>query len=201
MARYRKSVISSILAVLFFSLPAIAASPQDAVRRLVGQFSSGKSEPGIARAVNSNIDFDSIVSQSFQPSQWSSFSQPQQKQLVSSFTELIQARYYMRWHKIFQNAKLSFGDVAHTAKGTFVRSYLKHGSEQDTVTWMLNPSNQVSDLTVNGKDLIQRLNETAEPQLQKRGPTKFIAWMKDEAATAQKRAGEAAANANGREAM
>ena len=178
------------------ALPAFAATPQEQVNRLVAQFASRNNEAAIASAVNADIDFDTIVSRSFEPGEWQSFSPAQKRQLVDAFREYIAARYYMRWHKIFGRSQLSFGDQSRTEDATFLRTYVKHGQDEDTVIWTLNHANQIVDLNVNGKDLLQRLSQTARPQLQKRGADKFIVWMQEQAATAHKRANEATASSS-----
>jgi ABC-type transporter MlaC component len=187
--------------VLAAALPAVASTPQEQVRQLVSKFGDHKDEQSIAQAVDSSIDFPTIVTRSFQPGEWQSFSPVQQKQLIDSFKKYISARYYVRWHKIFQNSQLAFGDAARSPDGIFVRTTIQHGHQQDNVIWTLNSANQIVDLDVNNKGLIARLAETAQPQLHKHGPSEFVVWMQQQAATAQKRANEATANANEREPM
>jgi ABC-type transporter MlaC component len=187
-----------VCTALVAAIPAIAATPQEQVRQLVSKFADHKDEGSIAQAVDTSIDFPTIVSRAFQPSEWQSFAPDQKKQLIDAFRKYIGARYYMRWHRIFENSQLSLGDSARSADGVFVRTTIQHGHQQDSVTWTLNGSNQVVDLDVNDKGLIARLAETAQPQLHKQGPAQFVAWMNQQALTAQKRANEATANASER---
>ncbi|HEY9790389.1 MAG TPA: ABC transporter substrate-binding protein [Candidatus Obscuribacterales bacterium] len=169
---------------LTVGLEARAAGAKDTVNHIIATFASTQDTGAIANQLSGLIDFQKIAQLAFAPAQWKQFSAQDQKQIVTTFRELIEKRYYPRWHKLFSKSKVEVADEATSAGSHFVRTYVNHGKEKDSVIWRLQDDNgnlAVVDLNVNGKGLDARLGERVQTRLTKEGARKFVSWLKEQA--------------------
>jgi ABC-type transporter MlaC component len=184
-------MVAGVMAVTL-CLEARAAGAKDTVNHIIATFASTPNSAAIASHLSGLIDFPKIAQLAFTPDQWRQFSAPDQKQIVTSFRELIERRYYPRWHKLFSKSKIEMADEATSDGSHFVRTYVNHGKERDSVIWRLQDDNgqlSVVDLNVNEKGLDARLGERVQTRLTKQGTRRFISWLKEEASGATAESG------------
>lgn len=177
-----------LMIALLLCLPAAAQdSGRQTVQELVTLFSAWHEKHGaktIFAAAARHIDYATMAEVAFTPAQWDSFNSWQKMELVENFEKLVEERYYERWHKLFLRSRLTISSEAKAGGDTYVKTFLTHGGDEDTVIWRLRPRNgepMVISLDVNGKDLVSRLADRFQHQLKKRGPDGLVAWMKHEA--------------------
>jgi ABC-type transporter MlaC component len=187
----RKSlfVLFALATILATGLPARSQGDagREVVQELVTLFSAWSDQRAgrpIFAAAARHIDYGTMAELSFTPAQWDGFTSAQKRDLIESFQKLVEDRYYMRWHKLFLRSRLTIASEAKAGGDTYVRTFLTHGKDEDTVIWRLRPRNgdpMVISLDVNGKDLINRLSERFQKQLKKHGANGLVVWLKKEA--------------------
>ncbi len=165
--------------------PASAQTGKNTVQELVTLFSAWSNKgknADICDAAAKHIDYAGMAELSLTRSQWDKLSRDQKKELAASFRNLVEQRYYPRWHKTFLKGKLSFASEASTAGDTYVKTFLSTSKDDDTVIWRLHPSGNelvVLSLNVNGKDLLGRLSTRFQHQMEKHGFEGLLSWLKD----------------------
>lgn len=128
------------------------------------------------------IDYQGMAEAALKPAQWEQMTALERKEYTSTFRQLVEDRYYQRWHKLFQRSQLIFVSENKKNNETLVKTLLNHGKDDgDTVIWRLRgPAGQsrVISLDVNGRDLLVRLSDRFQKQFERKGASGLIAWIK-----------------------
>jgi ABC-type transporter MlaC component len=168
-----------------WQMPAsFADDPKSAVGQIISIIAITPSPEQIDAKLSDRVDYGTITQLAFTPGQWASFNPQQQETLKRAYRDLISRRYYLRWHNLFNKSNVSFGAPAQSGGDSFIGTAIRHGKETDKVNWRLRNNNgrlALVDINVNDKDLIQRLSERSQAELQKQGVNRFIAWIQQEA--------------------
>jgi len=183
-ARITCAIMTGI--ALFSCLPAQAASPSArlAVEHLLQSF-----ESAVATTPSSFIDYQEMSSRCL-GKDWSTLTASQRKEFVGTLKGLVEKRYYPRWRKIFGKGKVIFqGENTHGGD-ILVSTKLLLGKKEEMLSWRVADQSgafKIVSLSVDNKDLLERLKTRIKAKKQKTGFAALIAWMKgkhaEEAAT------------------
>jgi ABC-type transporter MlaC component len=128
------------------------------------------------------IDYQGMAEAALKPTQWEQMTALEKKEYTSTFRQLVEDRYYQRWHKLFQRSQLIFVSETKKNNETLVKTVLNHGKDDgDTVVWRLRGTagqSRVISLDVNGRDLLVRLSDRFQKQFERKGAIGLIVWIK-----------------------
>lgn len=175
--------------------------PKEAVARLVSLFVNwnGTSiNQAISNEAAQYIDYDLMSQLVLGEDQWQKLSAVQQHNFVAAFRRLIEQRYYVRWHRIFKNGKLSYdgadvgGSTGNTPSGGIaaVKTEIIVGQEVEAVTWRLHSakgSYKVISLTTDHRDLLEILHPRFSKVLAKNGFEGLMTWIGRKASAEESR--------------
>jgi len=178
--------LAVIIMALSLARAASAETSKEAVGDLVQLFESWSDSrlDTIQEKAARKIDYESISEMAFGEEQWRSFTPAQRSDLRQSLRQLLQTRYYSRWHRLFSRSTINIAGEVKRGNDSYVKSFIHDGKVEDVVIWHLHSHKgqpMVVDLNVNGKDLVKRLSERLHKQLKKRGPEALVAWLHREA--------------------
>ncbi len=129
------------------------------------------------------IDYEEMAKRSL-AHHWAGLSATDRRQFVRVFRGFVEERYYPRWHKIFAKGKIKLDKEENRGSERFVHTHVVIGRKQDTVIWRTNAKSgdsRIISLSVNNKDLVQKLGSKLDKYLNKEGFAKMLVWMKDRA--------------------
>lgn len=166
---------------------AFAQSGKDTIDRLVQIFSSwnGNSTDKHAYSeVAKYIDYRGMAERSLKPEEWKKLNPAQKNDYTKTLQSLIEERYYVRWHRIFNKGKITYKGESTVGGDTLVKTDLLVGKKTDPLVWRLDAQGgerRVVSLAVNDSDLLKKLSGRLEGKLAKMGFPGMLAWMKNKA--------------------
>ncbi|MBX9690812.1 MAG: ABC transporter substrate-binding protein [Cyanobacteria bacterium] len=149
----------------------------------VGKWTPHKSNKAVLDEAAGLIDYEEMARRSLSH-HWNGLSALDRRQFVRVFKGFVEERYYPRWHRIFSKGKIRLEKEEKSGNERLVHTRLDIGRKQDTVVWRTNDKKgdtRIVGLSVNNKDLIQRLGTRLDKYFAKEGFAKLLAWMKDKA--------------------
>jgi len=161
---------------IFSCLPAEASTAgRSAVEHLLQTFDSSST-----LATSNFIDYQEMSCRCL-GKKWSKLSSSQRKEFVASLKGLVEKRYYPRWRKIFGKGKITFQEEISQDGDILVRTKFLLGKKEELLSWRVadeSGSYKVVSLSVDNKDLLERLKTRIMARQQKSGFDSLIAWMK-----------------------
>jgi hypothetical protein len=171
------------------ALPAMAAADHGwtNVQKLVDvviTWKGNQADASVNRQAAQYIDYASMGQRALGLDQWNKLSTSQRSQFVSTLRNLMEQRYYPRWHRIFAKAKLDH--VSDTASGadTLVKTNMVVGKKTDSLVWRLTgKGNQakIVSLAIGNNDLLTKLKGRLQEKLAKSNFPSLLAWMQSKA--------------------
>ncbi|MBI4532462.1 MAG: ABC transporter substrate-binding protein [Candidatus Melainabacteria bacterium] len=180
-----KKLIVPLFAGVLLASSVLAQTGKTAVADLVtllSAWSGDNLDSIISNAAAKHIDFAGMAECALGKVQWDRLGPARKREFVATFRRLVEHRYYRRWHKIFHKGTLAYVSEANASDDTIVKTLLRVGKKEDVVIWRLRSSDgdlKVISLSVEGKDLLKRLNARFQRHLQKDGFDGLMAWLKD----------------------
>ncbi len=175
----KRKLLSALMTgiALFSCLPAEAAgtSGRVAVEHLLQSFESSS-----ALRPSSFIDYQEMSSRCLGKN-WTSLTPSQRKEFVGSLKGLVEKRYYPRWRKIFGKGKVIFQGENIQDGDILVSTKFLLGKKEESLSWRLADHSgafKIVSLSVDNKDLLERLKTRIKARQQKAGFASLIAWMK-----------------------
>lgn len=184
---FRVAPIASIIVMLAASCapPAMAASDTGwtSVEKLVNAVSSwkgDKADPGVNKQVAQYIDYQSMGQRALGSEQWNKLTTGQRQQFVTALRNLMEQRYYPRWHRIFAKAKLDHVSDAAAGFDTLVKTNMVVGKKTDSLVWRLTGKGneaKIVSLAIGDNDLLTKLKVRLQEKLAKSNFPTLLAWM------------------------
>lgn len=182
----------SLATVVFLTCsyaPPVMAAPVNGwqnVQKLVEVVSAwkgDKADPSVNRQAAKYIDYQSMAQRSLGDEQWAKLNAGQKSQFTATLRNLMEQRYYPRWHRIFVKAKLQH--VSDTASGadTLVKTHMLVGKKSDELVWRLTGKGdpKVVSLAIGDKDLLTKLKVRLQDKLAKSNFASLLSWMQSKA--------------------
>ena len=173
-----------LLLLVLFSAPAYSASPQESINQLVDVFAhwnSSKVTPELSAAAEHYIDYATMAELALGEDQWKQLTPGQREHFIVAFRQLIEQRYYVRWHRIFKSGKLHFdSEDPGTAGDSLVKTTVSSGENTQAVIWRMRRDNgnyKVISLATEQRDLLTILQPRLDKVLAKRGFNGLVAWL------------------------
>ncbi len=182
-------VLSISFMLTSIAQPADAAlGNDDCSQQMVALLSEGTgSRPtaAVAAAVARHIDYEYITEYAVGPTEWSRLDDSQRRQCIRLVRRWLEDRHYPRWHKLFLKGKYKELSTTQSGNETLVRASLLQPNKRYILTWRLHNRGQtcrVISLSVNGKDLLNRLKGRFQRQLNRGGHGRLVASLTNSAA-------------------
>jgi len=144
---------------------------------------NGTPNQGMFREAAQLIDYDEMSERAL-GAHWNKLNPTERREFVQTLQHIIEDKYYKRWHKVFVKSDVSYKAESPVDGDLLVRTDLKTAKKQDQLVWRLSKrggSYKVISISVNKKDLLDRLTTRLDQRLRKKDDFKqLLAWMRDE---------------------
>jgi ABC-type transporter MlaC component len=186
-------IIIPLLAIslsLAVTQPAKAQEGTAAVQRIISTVTAGgrrKTKVNLAKAMADKADYDTMAQHLFSPKQWQQMTIAERTGVTTSVRNILERRYYKRWHKLYSRSQVQYLGETPINGGIAVRTMLNDHSSSESVTWQLSKKNGkllVTDLNVDGKDLVDGLRDKVQKRLRRQGYDGVVTWLKTRTQTA-----------------
>lgn len=141
------------------------------------------SKQSVSREAASLIDYDEMAEKAM-GTHWGRLSPTERRQFTATLKNIIEQRYYKRWHKVFAKGELAYKSESPVEGDLFIRTALNVGKKNDVLIWRLSNrsgSYKVISIAVNKKDLLARLSTRLDARMKKKESfQQLLAWMRDE---------------------
>lgn len=155
------------------------------VQKVVNLFSVWQGDdasPPFFKEVARVIDYEEMSERAL-GTHWDKLSPTERNEFSSTFRRLIEERYYKRWHRIFNSAKLAYKSEVPLDGDLYIKTLMTVGKKQDSVVWRLSSrsgSYKIINIAVNQKDLLQRLSDRLDQRMRKDTFKGVLTWMREE---------------------
>jgi ABC-type transporter MlaC component len=180
-----------VLGFVFFTLqPATSAAsdtPKETVSRLVTLFinwNGNNLDREFSNQAAQYIDYELMSCLVLGDDYWAKLSAAQRRDFITAFRKLVEQRYYLRWHRIFEHGKISYTGETNSSRQITVKTMITVNQEQDFVNWILYPaqgSYKVVSLTTDHRDLLEILRPRFHKVILQRGFDGFMVWLNHKA--------------------
>jgi ABC-type transporter MlaC component len=176
--------------LLALAMPVWAGEATQAVEALVKVFTewngTSSDKESLAEAAK-HIDYGLMSQRVLGQESWNGLSSKQKHDFLTSFRNLVEKRYYPRWHRIFSHASITYLGERQSQGDTLVRTRIKNGDSVQDVLWTISKSageEKVVNLQVGARDLVQRAGQRFQKKLAKSNFDDFLVWIKKESVRA-----------------
>lgn len=182
----KRRFVALAAAAVSASLIATAALAQngkatvDTLTKMFVAWSGKLSDNSVYERAAKYIDYDGMAERALTKPEWDKLKPGERSALSNTIRDLIQHRYYPRWHKIFGKGKLEYLSESESNGDTLVTTVLTVGKQKDDLIWRLDNrggEHKVISLAVGEKDLLERLGERLQSRYHKSGYKGLMAWL------------------------
>jgi ABC-type transporter MlaC component len=159
-------------------------SAREAVQQLVTLIStwSGSTDtPSFYADAAKRIDYDGMAQAALKPTQWRKMSETERSEYITSFRRLVETRYYLRWHKLFQRSHLAICGEEQIGSDSYLKTQMiRANAANESIVWRLHTVNNypmVVSLNVDGKDLLARLSGRLQRGFDQQGSRALTIWL------------------------
>ncbi|MDR3614621.1 MAG: ABC transporter substrate-binding protein [Candidatus Obscuribacterales bacterium] len=132
-----------------------------------------------------SMDYDGMSQRALGTVQWAKLSAPQKSEFITALRNVIELRYYPRWHRLFTKGTVVYGVQTKKQTETTIETKLTVGKSKQNLSWLLDEKGgelKVVSLKVDKSDLVTRLHDRISTRLAKSGFDKVLAWLKSKSA-------------------
>ena len=128
-----------------------------------------------------SIDYDGMSQRAVGSQQWAKLSASQKSEFIAALRNVIERRYYPRWHRLFSKGTVAYGAQTKSQAETSLETKLSVGKSKQNLSWLLDEKAgelKVVSLKVDKSDLVTRLHARISSKLEKSDFDKVLAWLK-----------------------